>query len=267
MSTMDRVDLISRASSLLISKLYEKYGYQNLGHPEIDDDISTVYISFPDQLEYDFTCDIEKPIYDQYITVRYQYEHDEESYKAPLHEFSSKEEIEQWVQQCHNESEARWKEYNRKMFAGLKKEKEKEKRALLLADKQTGELITVPLPSKGCVLSDGSAFFTAKFPLPKDHWIYDEVHCVPEKYLRCGTDNKLLRLELVGAVKLAARLAIKQCTDHGKDMDFDPDALVQALIVNMVGHNTPDGLTYQTNDDPNPALPQVVRILRDGEER
>jgi hypothetical protein len=35
----------------------------------------------------------------------------------------------------------------------------------------------------------------------------------------------------------AAKYAIKAATDNGKDVDFDPDALIQNLLVGLFGYN------------------------------
>ena len=79
------------------------------------------------------------------------------------------------------------------------------------------------------VLPDGSAFTTASFPLPKDHWLYaprcenwDEV-----RDTRADTPMPILTHELAEHVTIAIRYAIRAATANGTEMDFDPDALVQ----------------------------------------
>ena len=85
------------------------------------------------------------------------------------------------------------------------------------------------------LLPDGSAFFTASFPLPKDHWLY-----APRVY---GEDSSqprelptpILTHEQKAAVVAAIRYAIRGATDCGKEMDFDPDALVQNAVYALCG--------------------------------
>lgn len=80
-------------------------------------------------------------------------------------------------------------------------------------------------------LPDDSAFFTAQQPLPKDHWLYqDEVACslfievTPEEH--ADWHKQLLPI---------FRNAIRGATNFGREMDFDPDALVQNLMVGTLG--------------------------------
>lgn len=42
-------------------------------------------------------------------------------------------------------------------------------------------------------------------------------------------------------LRSAARYAIRGATRSGQEMDFDPDALVQELVVGMFGYHTVDG--------------------------
>lgn len=89
------------------------------------------------------------------------------------------------------------------------------------------------------VLPDGSAFFTASFPLPKDHWIYEEND---ESPVSLGEVHGEERLALAGKIRQAAKYAIRGATMSGTEMDFDPDALIQNLIVGLIG--------YWGRDDP-----------------
>ena len=63
--------------------------------------------------------------------------------------------------------------------------------------------------------------------LPDDHWIYsdDDHQDMPDVYIPTNRD----------VVKNAAKWAIKACTNNGKDMDFDPDALVNSLVRAICG--------------------------------
>lgn len=110
----------------------------------------------------------------------------------------------------------------------------------------------------GAVLQDSSGFMTADFPLPKDHWIYnveaDGFGAAPPMPFRMGSNDPRRQAfnDMVGA---AARYAVKASTRNGRDEDFDPDAMVQNMIVGMLGYHTETGLSGETwgNPDPIPA--------------
>lgn len=85
------------------------------------------------------------------------------------------------------------------------------------------------------LLPDGSAFYTASFPLPKGHWlyvprVYDGVSVKPREL-----PTPILTHEQKAAVVAAIRYAIRGATCCGKDMDFDPDALVQNAVYALCG--------------------------------
>lgn len=89
-------------------------------------------------------------------------------------------------------------------------------------------------------LPDGSGFFTGTFPLPKTHWIYADHVNEPPMPMRTGTAD-LKRKELERQITAAARHAVRASTRNGKEMDFDPDAMVQNMIVGLIGYFTEDG--------------------------
>lgn len=93
-------------------------------------------------------------------------------------------------------------------------------------------------------LPDGSGFAVMSMPLPDDHWIYEdkEGFSVPPMPMRMGTSDPR-RQKRNEQVKAAARYAVKAATMDGKEMDFDPDALVQNMVVGLLGYHTPDGLS------------------------
>ncbi len=108
------------------------------------------------------------------------------------------------------------------------------------------------------VLPDGSAFCTASFPLPKDHWLYAETdeYEPPPMPFRRGTDDSE-RKDWEAKVRAAGRYAVRSATMNGKEKDFDPDALVQNLVVAMLGYHTPDGLSKDGWANPAP-VPEVA---------
>lgn len=106
------------------------------------------------------------------------------------------------------------------------------------------------------ILPDGSAFFTASFPLPEDHWLYKTDKggfAPPPMPLRMASGPA--RDEMAAKVRAAARYAVKASTGNGKEPDFDPDALVQNMIVGLLGYWSEDGTSGETWGDPDPLPP------------
>lgn len=90
-------------------------------------------------------------------------------------------------------------------------------------------------------LPDGSGCLTASFPLPKDHWLYESTGEPPALW-RVG--EGALRSLWAEQITLAARYAVKASTMSGLDDDYDPDALVQNMIVGLLGYWTHDGRSH-----------------------
>ena len=96
------------------------------------------------------------------------------------------------------------------------------------------------------ILPDGSAFEVLTLPLPDDHWLFaqPESGCEePPAPMRMGTDDPR-RSEMKKMLQQAGRYAIRGATSNGELDDFDPDALIQNLVIGMLGYNTPDGLSH-----------------------
>lgn len=111
-------------------------------------------------------------------------------------------------------------------------------------------------------LPDGSGFAVASTPLPDDHWLTanpDEPN-IPPMPFRVGRNNLRLRLALIEKVSAAARYAVRCSTKNGASADFDPDAMVQNLIIGMLGYNTPDGVSDEGVDNPDSIPPHVDYI-------
>ena len=108
-----------------------------------------------------------------------------------------------------------------------------------LAAEMDGKLdfVSPPMP-------DGSGFATMSIPLPKDHWLTADPDGfnVPPMPLRMGTTNPGRKI-LAGQIEAAARYAVRASMMNGKDTDFDPDALVQNMIVGLLGYWTESGLS------------------------
>lgn len=88
-------------------------------------------------------------------------------------------------------------------------------------------------------LPDGSGFFTASMPLPGDHWLYAEGTNESPAPWRIGVGKE--RDMVAEQIRSAARYAIRASTMNGKETDFDPDAMVQNMVVGLIGCWTKDG--------------------------
>ena len=78
------------------------------------------------------------------------------------------------------------------------------------------------------VLPDGSSFFVASLPLPKDHWLFAP-NCKEwdsERDTSADTPLPILDNSKRDAVIAAIRYAVRGATMNGAVSDFDPDALV-----------------------------------------
>lgn len=105
-------------------------------------------------------------------------------------------------------------------------------------------------------LPDGSGFAIMSMPLPKDHWsvVNPEASNEPPMRLRCGETGGLIvirngetltftRQQMAELIREAGRYAYRCATMNGKDTDIDPDALLQNLVVGMIGYWTDSGLS------------------------
>lgn len=91
-------------------------------------------------------------------------------------------------------------------------------------------------------LPDGSGFATMNMPLPSDHWLTQPGDNVPPIPFRMGTDDPK-RKKWTEGIRAAGRYAVRSATQNGEVKDFDPDALVQSLIVGILGYYTSNGLS------------------------
>src|SRR5689334_4005550 len=94
-------------------------------------------------------------------------------------------------------------------------------------------------------LPDGSGFAVMSMPLPEGHWAHgtgQEFLYEPPARLRMGTGP--LRTALAETIREAGRYAYLASTMNGKEPDLDPDALLQNLVVGLLGYWTEDGHTH-----------------------
>lgn len=110
--------------------------------------------------------------------------------------------------------------------------------------------------NNGKIIDEGnlpydSDFACISFPLPKDHWLIcnpDENNVPPMPF--CMGINHPCRKGFEKALRDAGRYACRCATMNGKDMNFDPDSLIQNLIVGFLGYHTETGLSSDEKDNP-----------------
>jgi hypothetical protein len=131
-----------------------------------------------------------------------------------------------------------------------------------LADAAGGKIESVT------ILPDGHGVATMSLPLPKDHWIHETAKdgwsLPPPMVFRMPSG--LAREQMAQKIREAGRYAVRSATMNGKATDFDPDALIQNLVVGMLGYHTEDGLTSDAwaNPDPVPPLHGPIRAVSEG---
>jgi|WetSurMetagenome_2_1015567.scaffolds.fasta_scaffold00090_38 hypothetical protein len=116
------------------------------------------------------------------------------------------------------------------------------------------------------VLPDGSGMAVASMALPDDHWLMSEERDAPPMPFRIGVSEGRhadhmgpRRGELAEMIRAAGRYAIRASTMNGQSMDFDPDAMLQNLVVGMLGYFSEDGLCGG-GEDPTPVPPMLKSI-------
>lgn len=111
-------------------------------------------------------------------------------------------------------------------------------------------------------LPDGSGCFTASMPLSQTHWIYGDGFNVPPMGMRMRHDDRRYPA-FRKAAQDAARYAVRCATMNGTAMDFDPDALVQSMLVGLFGYHTEDGLSSDAWANPDPVPVSLIPPLKD----
>ena len=89
-------------------------------------------------------------------------------------------------------------------------------------------------------LPDDSGVALASIPLPKDHWIYDTNNERPEPMALLSTAELSAEhgRDVREQLRAALRYAVRGATLCGRDMDFDPDALVINAVHALMGDQT-----------------------------
>lgn len=57
---------------------------------------------------------------------------------------------------------------------------------------------------------------------------------------------------LAEIIRKVGKYAVRASTMNGREMDFDPDAMLQNLVVGMLGYWTETGLSSDEFDNPKP---------------
>lgn len=115
-------------------------------------------------------------------------------------------------------------------------------------------------------LPDGSGFAIMSMPLPETHWIYGDKSKefeAPPMILRMGhVDSLCVELsdgrvtpqlnkdQVAELIRTAGKYAVRCATMKGKEMDFDPDALLQNLVVAFLGYWTENGFSNDSWANP-----------------
>lgn len=92
--------------------------------------------------------------------------------------------------------------------------------------------------SQSVELPDGSGVAFGKFPLPREHWLYDaNEYPGPDPIPMLATQTLSIEhaRDLREQIQVRLRHAIRGATLCGNDMDFDPDALVQNAVAALMG--------------------------------
>ena len=108
----------------------------------------------------------------------------------------------------------------------------------------------------GVELPDGSGVMVGSFKLPAHHWLYVGSKTPPMPMRMGAADHR--RREFETMIYEAGKYAICAATANGTVKDFDPDALLQELVIGLLGYQTYDGLIKNPDDpkaDPDPVPP------------
>lgn len=85
------------------------------------------------------------------------------------------------------------------------------------------------------ILPDDSAVTLASLSLPEDHWLYKKHDFVEGQIEPAEKPKPFLTRNVADSVTKAAQFAIRRATMCGQEDKFDPDALVQNIVVTFCG--------------------------------
>jgi hypothetical protein len=100
-------------------------------------------------------------------------------------------------------------------------------------------------------LPDGSGIALMSMPLPEDHWLTkdQDKSNIPPMPFRMGIMHPC-RKGYEEALRAAGRYAVRCATLNGTIDDFDPDALINNLIVGFLGYHSGNGLSSEEMFNP-----------------
>lgn len=117
---------------------------------------------------------------------------------------------------------------------------------------------------EAAILPDGSGFATMSYPLPAGHWLHapaEDGYEPPPMPFRMGAAEQLCieisnapgglvrsfhtftREQFAERIRSAGKYALRASTMNGKEADYDPDAVLQNLVVGMIGYWSANGLS------------------------
>lgn len=92
------------------------------------------------------------------------------------------------------------------------------------------------------VLPDGSAYGVIELSLPADHWIYTDWEFSSDDAVRpVEIENVSIPEDYHENVKAAVRYALRGATGCGRDMSFDPDAVILNVLYALREKEKDDG--------------------------
>ena len=116
-----------------------------------------------------------------------------------------------------------------------------------IADAIDGTVLEVGIHPDG-----ESGFATMSSPLPSDHWLYvtDQEGYTPRAHYPMLAGRESMARDFLGKmiVEHGGKHGVKSATSNGRDMDFDPDALVRNVELGLFGLWTDNGLTGNPDD-------------------
>lgn len=113
-------------------------------------------------------------------------------------------------------------------------------------------------PDCFAVTEEAPGMFTGPSPFPRTHWsVADPTGLnVPPMGLRLGTEDPS-RERIADLIRAAVRYGFRAATMNGREPNLDPDALVQNIVVGLLGYWTADGLSSDAWGNPSPVPPQA----------
>ena len=120
---------------------------------------------------------------------------------------------------------------------------ERKYREIGMQDLMPGAITSAPAPDVSVDLHEPTE--QARQLLADDHWLTQPGDNVPPAPVLKATSDKK-RAELVTAIREAGMFALRTVSENGRTATFDPDALLQNLVLALVGE-APTATPADTN--------------------